>query len=76
MNQVLGSRFVSVVTSRSARNELQVIGLGREDGLPYLTYQDDKGDWHDVGRLMENNDTPWSTLVAARSARSHVKRGE
>jgi hypothetical protein len=43
---------------------LQVILIGRDDGQPYLIYQDTGGTWHNYGALPNTGNTAFATVAA------------
>ena len=73
MNQKTGDAFNFITTGLGARNELLVIGLGGEDGLPYLAYQDSSGDWYDAGRLLKAYQTSWSALTTVNDSKNFLQ---
>src|SRR5262245_4206982 len=58
----------SLLTAIGNSNQLQVIGLGLNDNLPYLQWQDTKGAWHWAGTLPYHNPptsaVPFASLAA------------
>ncbi len=64
-----GVSFSMLTAALGADGKLQVIGLGTEDGQPYLIYQDQGGRWHGgYGRLPNDSGVSFSTLTAALGA--------
>src|SRR5262249_7274198 len=62
----------SVVMATGNDGQLQVICLGLNDNLPYLFWQDTKGEWHWSGALLNPSSVPFSSVFTGNNGTLQV----